>query len=99
MLYLRLADIGPAVPPDVQERLRIEYNCNMFHNVANTAELIGVLKAFEHESIPAMPFKGVVLGASVYHDLTTRPSGDLDVLIHHRHSAMPRPSSGKEATS
>jgi Uncharacterised nucleotidyltransferase len=85
MLYLQLADIASAVPPDVQERLRTEYHRNMFHNLANAAELIGVLKAFEHESIPAMPFKGVVLGASVYHDLTTRPSGDLDILIHHRH--------------
>jgi len=57
----------------------------MFHNLANAAELIGVLKAFEHEMIPAMPFKGVVLGASAYRDLTTRPAGDLDVLIHYRH--------------
>jgi Uncharacterised nucleotidyltransferase len=85
MLYLRLADVGPAVPPEVQERLRTEYHRNMFHSLANAAELIGVLKAFEHEMIPAMPFKGVVLGASAYHDLTTRPAGDLDVLINYRH--------------
>jgi Uncharacterised nucleotidyltransferase len=84
MLFLRLADIGPAVPPDVQERLRTKYHRNMFHNLAAAAELIGVLKAFEHEMIPAMPFKGVVLGASAYHDLTTRPAGDLDVLIRYR---------------
>jgi hypothetical protein len=32
-----------------------------------------------------MPFKGVVLGASIYGDLSARPAGDLDVLIHHRH--------------
>jgi len=85
MLYLRLADIGSAVPPDIQKRLRTEYHRNMFHNLANAAELIGVLKAFEHEMFPAMPFKGVVLGASAYRDLTTRPSGDLDVLIYYRH--------------
>jgi hypothetical protein len=85
MLYLRLADIGPAVPPYVQERLRTEYHRNAFHNLANAAELIDVLKVFEHEMIPAMPFKGVVLGASAYHDLTTRPAGDLDLLINYRH--------------
>ena len=85
MLYLRLADIGPAVPPEVQERLRTEFHRNMFHNLANAAELISVLKAFDREMIPAMPFKGVVLGASAYHDLTTRPAGDLDVLIDYRH--------------
>jgi hypothetical protein len=85
ILYLRLADMGPAVPPAVNERLRIEYNRNMFHSLANAAELIGVLEAFKHEMVPAMPFKGVVLAASAYHNLTTRPAGDLDILIHYRH--------------
>ncbi len=31
-----------------------------------------------------MPFKGVVLGASVYGDMTARTAGDLDVLIYYR---------------
>jgi hypothetical protein len=85
MLFSRLADMGSAVPPIVQERLQLEYDRNMFHNLTNAVELIAVLKAFEHEMIPAMPFKGVVLGASIYHDLTTRAAGDLDLLIHYRH--------------
>jgi hypothetical protein len=85
MLCSRLADLDILVPPLVHERLRAEYNRNAFHSLANAAELISVLKAFEHEKIPAIPFKGVVLAASVYHDLTTRPAGDLDVLIHYRH--------------
>jgi hypothetical protein len=84
MLFLRLADMGQAVPPFVRKRLRTEYDRNMFHSLANVAELIAVLKALEDEMIPAMPFKGVVLGASIYHDLTTRPAGDLDLLIHYR---------------
>jgi hypothetical protein len=37
--------------------------------------------------IPAMPFKGVVLGVSIYHDLTTRPAGDLDLLIRYEDRA------------
>src|SRR5215471_10142483 len=61
MLFLRLVDMGTAVPPAVQKRIRAEYERNMFHNLANAVELIAVLKAFERESIPAMPFKGVVL--------------------------------------
>jgi hypothetical protein len=85
MLFSRLADMGPAVPLLVQDRLRLEYDRNMFHNLANAAELIAVLKAFEHEKIPAMPFKGVVLGASIYHDLTTRAAGDLDLLVDYKH--------------
>jgi hypothetical protein len=88
MLYLRLSEAGPAIPQDVQERLRAGYHHNMFHNLANAAELIRVLESFEHEMIPAMPFKGVVLGASAYHNLTTRPAGDIDLLIHYRHLAQ-----------
>src|ERR1700761_1310115 len=84
MLFLRLADIGPAIPRLVRGRVQIEYERNMFSGLANAAELIAVLKAFEDKMIPAMPFKGVVLGASIYHDLTTRPAGDLDLLIHYR---------------
>ncbi len=87
LLHLRLSDVGAAIPQDVQERLRAGYHRNMFHNLANAAELIRVLETFQDEMIPAMPFKGVVLGASAYQNLTTRPAGDIDLLIHYRHLA------------
>src|SRR5262249_28707626 len=54
-------------------------------SLANAAELISVLKAFERENIPAMPFKGVVLGASIYRSLTTRPAGDLDLFVDYKY--------------
>jgi hypothetical protein len=85
LLFSRLADMGPAVPPAAQDYLRAEYHRNVFHALANAAELIGVLEVFDHFGIPAMPFKGVVLGASIYGDLTTRPAGDVDLLVHYRH--------------
>jgi len=84
MVYTRLSDLGLAVPTFAQERLRAAYDRNAFRNLANAAELISVLKAFERENIPAMPFKGVVLGASVYRNLTTRPAGDLDLLVDYK---------------
>ena len=66
MLFLQLDDMGSAVPPLVQEQMRSEYNRNVFHNLTNAVELIAVIKAFDDQTIPAMPFKGVVLGASAY---------------------------------
>jgi hypothetical protein len=87
MLFLRLADMGATVPQSVRERVRTEYEKNIFNSLANAVELIAVLKALEDEMIPAMPFKGVVLGASIYHNLTTRPAGDLDMLIHYEDRA------------
>ncbi len=84
MLFSRLADLGPAVPPPAQEHLRAEYERNVFHSTANAAELIGVLQEFDREAIPAMPFKGVVLAAAIYGDFRQRPAGDLDVLVYYR---------------
>jgi len=79
MLFSRLEDLGSAIPQ--LRRLEASYAKNAFSSLANAAELISLLEVFDQEKIPAMPFKGVVLAASVYHDLTTRPAGDLDILI------------------
>jgi hypothetical protein len=51
LIFSRLADMGPAVPAVTQERLQAEYHRNVFHCLANTAELIAVLKAFDGEKI------------------------------------------------
>ncbi len=81
LLFMHLPKMAQAVPFEIQQHLGTEYQRNVFHSLANTAELIAVLKEFDQEGIPAMPFKGVVLAASVYRDLNARPAGDLDVLI------------------
>ncbi len=78
----RLSQSGAAVTPEVEDRLQFAYQRNAFHSLANAAELIAVLKAFDRRGIPAMPFKGLVLAASIYGDVTARHAGDLDILIH-----------------
>jgi hypothetical protein len=80
-LYIGLAHVGPVIPQSVRERLRAEYECNVFHCLASAAELLDLLGSFNQAGIPAMPFKGIVLAASAYRDLTARPAGDLDLLI------------------
>lgn len=85
LLYSRVEASSPAIPAGVVQRLRAEYRRNAFHSLTNAAELIGLLKALEGAGIPAMPMKGVVLAASAYGNLTTRPAGDLDVLIEWKH--------------
>jgi hypothetical protein len=84
MLFSELSAIEGAIPPDALELARNEFERNAFHCFANAAELLEVLKVFEAAGIPALPFKGVVLGASVYGDMTARTAGDLDVLIYYR---------------
>jgi Uncharacterised nucleotidyltransferase len=83
-LYFRLAANRAAVLPEALELARIEFERNAFHCLANAAELLEVLNAFKEAGIAAMPFKGVVLGASAYGDMMARTAGDLDVLIYYR---------------
>ena len=81
-LYSSLAACGDLIPASAQELLQREFESNAFHCIANTAELLEVLKTFADAGIAAMPFKGVVLGASAYGDTTNRNAGDLDLLIY-----------------
>ena len=81
MVYLSLMASGAAVPPAAEARLRADYERNALHNLVNAAELVTVLGEFNRAGIEAIPFKGVVLGASAYGNPTARHGGDLDVLI------------------
>jgi hypothetical protein len=84
MLYSKLHLIEKDIPADAMRPAESAFARNAFHCMANAAELLDVLREFENNGIAAMPFKGVVLAASVYGDLTARMAGDLDVLIHRR---------------
>jgi len=88
LLFTRLAQCGTQAPAHVQQRLLSAYERNAFHCLANAAELISLLNVFAQEAISVMPFKGVVLGASIYGDPTRRVAGDLDLLIHRRDVAQ-----------
>lgn len=81
-LYSEMAANRTAIPADALQRIETEFERNAFHCFANAAELLEVLKMFESAGIAAIPFKGVVLGASAYGDMTARSAGDLDVLIY-----------------
>ena len=81
MLYRHIAHQSPPIPERTMFQIRSEFESSALNGLTNAVELLDVLEAFNKESIPAMPFKGVVLGASVYGDLMTRPAGDLDLLI------------------
>ncbi len=84
MLYSELSVNESLLPPDALKLARSEFERNAFHCIANAAELLEVLNEFEKARIAAIPFKGVVLGASAYGDITARTAGDIDVLIYYR---------------
>jgi hypothetical protein len=81
LLFSLIDEIDALIPPEARQKLRTEYDRNAFHSLANATELVGLFRAFDLQNIPAMPFKGIVLAASVYPNMTIRSAGDLDFLV------------------
>jgi hypothetical protein len=69
------------IPEDVRERLldwRRRISIEGLHLAAALGRLVGQMDA---AGIPCIPYKGPVLAAQVYGDLTLRHSGDVDLLV------------------
>jgi hypothetical protein len=81
ILFFRIKESGLEIPPEAMRLLADEYERNAFHCLTNAAELLAMLEIFSEAEIPAMPFKGIVLGASTYQNINMRQAGDLDLLI------------------
>src|SRR5688572_24047075 len=83
LLYRSLSRNAPGlVPKAILERLRENFRSNVQRNLFLTAELLKLLDLFAAHRIDAVPFKGPVLAAAVYKDLSLRQFSDLDVLVH-----------------
>lgn len=64
--------------------LRGRYRQTVLRNFSWTAELLRILGFLERGGIRALPFKGPVLAAAVYGDLSLREFVDLDLLVRPR---------------
>lgn len=78
---------APFVPLPVLNTLRDEFVKRAGYNLLLAQELLRVLSLLQGEGIPAVPFKGPVLAASVYGDLSIRPFWDLDILVRRENMA------------
>ncbi len=86
LLYNSLKSTCPeSVPQAKFQKLRTFFQANSCHTVFLTHKLITILRLFEKHEIPALPFKGAILAASVYGDLCLRQTRDLDILVHKIH--------------
>lgn len=82
LLYRSLKCARPqAVPEAILDQLRQYFLANAWRNLLLTEELLEVLDLFKTHGIPAIPYKGPVLAASIYGDLGLRQMSDLDILI------------------
>ena len=88
LLYKNLTAFNaPGLPQEWMEILRKHYERNARRNIYLAAQLVLLLEALRAENIPAIPYKGPVLAALAYGDLTLREFDDLDLMIPHQHIA------------
>lgn len=70
------------IPRAVLDKLRIQFKITILRNQFLADTLLQILNILEDHNIPAIPFKGPVLAASVYSNLSLRQFSDLDILVH-----------------
>ena len=85
LLYLNLSTVCPdKVPENRLSQLRNLFFSNARYNLFVTRELLKLLQLLESSGIPSLPFKGPILAAVAYKNLSLRQFGDLDILVHKR---------------
>jgi len=83
LLYLQLSTVCPTlVPPDVTEQLRTDFQANAQHNAMLIRDLLTIVKRFNREGIPVIPYKDPLSARTVYGNDVPRVYADLDVFIH-----------------
>jgi len=83
LLYWSLNSTYPeAVPKDILATLRDYFYANATRNLFQTRELLNLLNLLQSNEIRVIPYKGVMLTASIYGNLALRHIGDLDILVH-----------------
>jgi hypothetical protein len=82
LLYQTLCRIAPdSVPERVMTSLRKRFHANAQRNLFMSAELLQVLDLLEKHHIRAIPYKGPVLSAALYGDVSLRQFSDLDIIV------------------
>jgi glycosyltransferase involved in cell wall biosynthesis len=78
------------VPEEARTSLQSEFVKNAHRMLRLSAELTSILSALRESGVPALPYKGPLLGARLYNNIALRASGDLDILVRRRDVAPAR---------
>jgi Uncharacterised nucleotidyltransferase len=82
LLHLNLQKIGAGlVPEDILRTLERLFAANRFSSLLLTGELTKLFMLLEKQSIATVPYKGPVLAAAVYGDVSLRQYLDLDLVL------------------
>jgi hypothetical protein len=82
LLFRHLDAIAPAAAPGpIFARLWAWHERTATRNAVMAQELLRILQLFADHGIPALPYKGPALAASLYGSLALREFSDLDILL------------------
>lgn len=85
LLFFNLNKFGyPSIPQNILNLLRQYYYANTQRSLFLTSKLVNILNIFAENEIPVIPFKGPILAATAYGDISRRSFGDLDFLVHRK---------------
>jgi hypothetical protein len=83
----RQATLAVAVPASLRVRWQQAARVAAAHALLCSGELAALLDLLAAHGIPAMPYKGVALGAHLYGDAAVRANGDIDIIVPAAHAA------------
>jgi Uncharacterised nucleotidyltransferase len=82
LLYHTLSCVSPGFAPErAMATLRKRFQANAKHNLFLYSELIQILDLFDRHQVKAIPYKGPILAAVLYGDVSLRQFGDLDIIV------------------
>jgi Uncharacterised nucleotidyltransferase len=81
LLYLNLQKMGADIPSHVLQTLERLFTANRFNSLLLTGELTKLFTLLEKAAIATVPYKGPVLAAAVYGDVSLRQYLDLDLVL------------------
>lgn len=85
LLLRNILAVGPdLVPADWLAKLQESVRANSIRNLFLASELCKILDRLRERGISAIPYKGPVLAAQVYGDITLREFDDLDLILPQR---------------
>ncbi|MTJ55292.1 nucleotidyltransferase family protein [Anabaena sp. UHCC 0253] len=83
LLYSSLSrNFSDVVPKEILSKLRLDFLAQTRRSLLLSGELVRLLNLFAEAKISVLPFKGPVLAASAYGNLSLRQFSDLDILVH-----------------
>ena len=83
-LYYKIGSLPPAYAPPkaIIDNLRHKFLQSRGRDVVLSKQLGEILEAFKGKGLPLLVLKGHALAHGIYPDAATRPSADLDLLVH-----------------